>query len=668
MKRTLLIWAVVLTGGAAGAQQPATPYDVVILGGSVVDGTGSARFRADVATRGDRIVRVDRGGLVATSGREVVRADGLIVAPGFVDQHAHIQTSIHAHPLAENFTRQGITTILASLHSGDQPYPLADYMASLKVAPNVGFYSGHSWVRTKVIGLENRAPTAADLEQMRGLVDEAMKDGALGLSTGLLYVPANYATIEEVIELAKVAARYGGIYVSHMRDEADGLLDSVAETIRVGREARLPVQIQHHKAVGKPQWGWSRKTLAMIDAARAEGLDVTLDMYPYTASSTGSSVLFPQWALAGGQEEFAARIKDPATRARIEADMRAIFEKERGGDDLSTIQIRTLPSDRRYDGKTLADLARDRGLPNTAGSGIQLVIELQLKGGFSAIYHSMQEEDVVRIMKHPLTMFDTDGDPVGFGMGHPHPRSYGTFPRVLGRYVREMKVLTLEEAVKRMTSMSMDQIGQGERGRIAEGAFADLTIFDAATIADRATYTDPHQYPAGIHHVIVNGVPIIRSGALTGATPGRVLKGPARTASEHSQETPRLTSTSPELEQRDQPVTAEDLRILTKAAELLKDESVWNRADDRQCEDDEKTGKRSLFCALQKACIDVLGKYDHRRVALQEVRFAVEDATRGQDFEHRLRDFNNLPTTRLADIKAVLEVATGRVKSRLKSQ
>ena len=397
MRIRLLICGVVLVMGAAGAQQPATPYDVVILGGTVVDGTGSARFRADVAIRGDRIVRVDRDGLVATAGREVLRADGLIVAPGFVDQHAHIQTSIHAHPLAENFTRQGITTILASLHSGDQPYPLADYMASLKVAPNVGFFSGHSWVRTKVIGLENRAPTAAELDEMRGLVDEAMKDGALGLSTGLLYVPANYAKIEEVIELAKVAARYGGIYVSHMRDEADGLVDSVAETIRVGREARLPVQIQHHKAVGKPQWGWSQKTLGMIDAARAEGLDVTLDMYPYTASSTGSSVLFPQWALAGGPEAFAARIKDPAARARIETDMRTIFEKERGGDDLSTIQIRTLPSDRRYDGKTLADLARDRGLPNTSASGIQLVIELQLKGGFSAIYHSMHEDDVVRI-------------------------------------------------------------------------------------------------------------------------------------------------------------------------------------------------------------------------------------------------------------------------------
>jgi N-acyl-D-aspartate/D-glutamate deacylase len=521
------VFPALLLASAVVAAQPPT-FDLVIRGGTVVDGTGAARFRADVGIRGDRIARVERQGIPASEGRQTLRADGLVVAPGFVDHHAHIQTTIHEHPLAENFTRQGITTILASLHSGEQPYPLASYMEALDVAPNIGFFAGHSWVRTKVLGLENRAPSAEELERMKQLVEEAMADGALGLSTGLLYVPANYARIEEVIELARIAAAHGGIYVSHMRDEADGLLDSVAETIRVGREAGLPVQVQHHKAVGKPQWGWSVKSLAMIDAARAEGLDVSLDLYPYTASSTGSSVLFPQWALAGGSQAFAARVKDPATRKRIEADMRVIFEKERGGDDLSNIQIRTMPSDRRYDGKTLADVAADRGLPNTAEAGIQLVIDLQLRGGFSAIYHSMHEDDVIRIMKHAHAMFDTDGDPVGYGIGHPHPRSYGTFPRVLGRYVREKNVLTLEEAIRKMTSMSMDQIGQPERGRIAEGAFADITVFDAENIQDRATFTDPHQFPIGIHHVIANGVPIVRNGVLTGAKPGHVLKGPAR--------------------------------------------------------------------------------------------------------------------------------------------
>jgi len=513
---------------ASGARQAAPPYDLVIRGGTVVDGRGAPRFTADVAIQGDRIVRVDRDGIAAAEGAQVIDATNLIVAPGFIDHHAHIQTTIHEYPLAENFTRQGITTILASLHSGAQPWPLDEYMAALRVAPNVGFFAGHSWVRTRVLGFENRAPTPAELEEMKRLVEISMQQGALGLSTGLLYVPANYAKLDEVIELAKVAARHGGIYVSHMRDEATGLLESISELTTIAREAGLPAQVQHHKAVGQPQWGWSAKSLALIDDARRDGLDITLDLYPYTASSTGSSVLFPQWALAGGREAFAQRVADPATRARIERDMRRIFEYERGGADLSSVQFRVLPSDRRYDGKTLADLARDRGLPDTNESGIQLVIELQLKGGFSAIYHSMQEDDVIRIMKHPLAMFCTDGDNVGYDVGFPHPRSYGTFPRVLGRYVRELGVLTLEGAIRKMTSLSADQIGQRERGRIAAGMFADLTIFDPETVADRATYTDPHQFPVGVRHVIVNGVPVIRDGALTGATPGRVIKGPAR--------------------------------------------------------------------------------------------------------------------------------------------
>jgi N-acyl-D-aspartate/D-glutamate deacylase len=503
-------------------------YDLVIRGGTVVDGTGAARFRADVGIRGDRIVSVDRNGIAADQAAQTLNAAGLVVAPGFIDHHAHIQTNIHEYPLAENFTRQGITTILASLHSGDQPWPLAEYMARLKVAPNIGFFAGHSWARTRVIGLDNRAPTAAELEEMKRLVDESMQQGALGLSTGLVYVPANYAKTEEVIELAKIAARHGGIYVSHLRDEATGLLDSVAELIRIAEQAGLPGQIQHHKAVGVTQWGWSEKTLAMVDAARARGLDITLDLYPYTASSTGSSVLFPQWALAGGRQEFAKRIADPGLREKIEREMRDIFEKERGGGDLKNVQFRSVASDRRYDGRTLADLAADRGMPNSTDSGIALVIELQLKGGFSAIYHAIHEDDVRRIMRHPYAMFDTDGDPVGFGVGFPHPRSYGTFPRVLGRYVREQKVLTLEEAIRKMTSLSADQIGQPERGRIAAGMYADVTVFDAETVADRATFEEPHQYPIGIRHVIVNGTPVIRGGALTGATPGRVIKGPAR--------------------------------------------------------------------------------------------------------------------------------------------
>jgi N-acyl-D-aspartate/D-glutamate deacylase len=511
---------------AVSAQEPS--YDLLIRGGVVVDGAGGPSFEADVAIRADRIVRVERNGIDPGESKAVLEAKGLVVAPGFIDTHAHIQTTIHEYPLAENFTRQGIATILASLHSGDQPWPLENYMASLRVAPNVGFFAGHSWVRKEVLGLENRAPTPAELERMKALVDESMRQGALGLSTGLLYVPANFARTEEVIELANVAARHGGIYVTHMRNEGPGLLDSVEEAIRIGREAGIPVQIQHHKAVGQPQWGLSAKTLKRIDEARAEGLDVKLDLYPYTASSTGSSILFPQWSLAGGPEAFAARIRDPETRARIEADMTRIFLEERAGDDLSSIQFRVFPSMHAYDGKTLADLARDRGLPQTVATAVELLIELQLAGGFSAIYHSMNEEDLAAILRHPLAMIETDGDNVSYGIGFPHPRSYGAFPRVLGRYVREQKLLTLEEAIRRMTSLPAEQIGQHDRGRIAEGFFADVTVFDPERIADRATYTDPHQYSVGIHHLIVNGIPVIRAGAYTGERPGRVLKGPAR--------------------------------------------------------------------------------------------------------------------------------------------
>ena len=528
--RTLGTLGALLASVAActGPSSSPKPYDLLIAGGTVVDGTGQPRFRGDVALRGDRIVRVSRAAIPADSAASVLDAEGLVVAPGFWDNHAHIATSIHEHPLAENFIRQGITTIIASLHSGAQPYPLADYAGALRLAPNVGFFAGHWWVRREVIGMANRDPSPAELERMKTLVEETMQAGALGLSTGLLYVPANYARTEEVIELAKVAARHGGIYVTHMRDEGRGLLNSVAETIRIAAEAGIPAQINHHKAVGAGQWGWSTRTLAMIDSANAAGLDVKHDLYPYTASSTGSNILFPPWALAGGQDSLVARLNDPGTRRTIEREMVPLMEEERGGGDLSRIQFRVVPSDRRYDGKTLADLARDRRMPMTTATGIQLVIELQIKGGFSAIYHSIHEDDVQRIMRHPLAMFETDGDPVEIGVGFPHPRSYGTFPRVLARYVRELGVLTLEEAVKKMTSMPAEQMGQGERGAVREGAYADLTVFDATRIQDRATYSDPHQYSVGIRHVVVNGTPVIRDGAMTGERPGRWLKGPAR--------------------------------------------------------------------------------------------------------------------------------------------
>lgn len=512
--------------GDAGSD--AAPYDVVIRGGTVVDGTGEPRYGADVAVRGDRIVRVARDGIPADSGAAVVDAEGLVVAPGFFDNHAHIQLSIDDRPLLANFLRQGITTLMASEHSQDQPYPLGAYMDSIRMAPNVGFFAGHSWVRRRVIGMADRAPTAEELEEMKGLVEEAMRDGALGLSTGLQYTPAFYAETEEVVELARVASAHGGIYTSHMRNEATGLLDSVRELIRIADEADLPAQIQHHKAFGPGQWGWSERSLSLVDSAREAGLDVKHDQYPYTAASTGSSVLFPEWALAGGRDSLAARLEDPEQRARMREEMRTEWRDVWTGDDLCRIQFRTVRALPDYDGRRLCDLAEDRGMPNTIDAGIDLVMELAPEGGFGAIYHAMSEDDVQRIMRHPWGMFETDGDPLGYGVGFPHPRSYGAFPRILGRYVRELGVLTLEEAIRKMTSLPADHAGQGERGRVAEGMYADLTVFDPERVTDRATFTNPHRYSVGIRHVLVNGVPVIRDASLTGRRPGRVLKGPAR--------------------------------------------------------------------------------------------------------------------------------------------
>ncbi|MDH3224692.1 MAG: amidohydrolase family protein, partial [Gemmatimonadota bacterium] len=290
----------------------------------------------------------------------------------------------------------------------------------------------------------------------------------------------------------------------------------------------IPAQINHHKAAGAAQWGWSERSLALIDSANAAGLTVVHDLYPYTASSTGSSILFPQWALAGGSDAFAERVADPDTRARMEEDMRRIFTTDRVGSDISRIQFRVLQSDESYNGKTLADYAADRGLPNDLETGIDLAIDLQLAGGFSAIYHAMEEEDVIRIMQHPLAMIETDGDAVGYGIGYPHPRSYGAFARVLGRYVRELEVLTLEEAVEKMTSMPARWLGRTDMGVLAEGMRADVAVFDPDVIEDRATYADPHQYSVGITDLLVNGVPVILDGGITGAKPGRWIRGPVR--------------------------------------------------------------------------------------------------------------------------------------------
>ena len=511
-------------------QQPvARPWDLLITGGTVVDGSGAPRYAADVAIRGDRIIGVSRTPLPPDSARRVIDARGRVVAPGFIDLHAHLEPLLQL-PGAESAARQGVTTALGGPDGGG-PWPLGPYLdsaAQLGLGINVAFLTGHNTIRRAVLGMADRAPTAAELDRMRGMVAQAMGQGAWGLSTGLIYLPGTYAKTDEIVALAQVAADSGGIYTSHLRAEGLGLIEGVAEALEIGRRAHIPVVLTHHKVIGRAMWGASVRTLAMVDSARAAGTDVMLDQYPYTATYTGISVLVPAWAMANGDTAFARRLRTPALRDSIVRGIVFNIQNDRGGGDLSRVQFARVPWSHDLEGQTLADWARRRGLDPTPENGAILVLEAVRRGGVSAIYHVLDDGDVERIMRHPQTMIASDGRLVRPGDGHPHPRWYGTFPRVLGVYTRERGVLTLEEAIHKMTGRPAPRLGLGNRGRIAEAAFADLVVFDPATVRDRATFEAPHQYPEGIEEVLVNGVPVVDGGRFTNARPGRTLRRGSR--------------------------------------------------------------------------------------------------------------------------------------------
>ena len=515
--------------GVASAQAPAA-FDVLIAGGMVIDGTGAPGRRLDVGIRGDRIVALAPS-LPRTGARRVIMAQGRIVAPGFIDLHAHLEPLLQL-PLMESALRQGVTLAVGG-PDGGSPLPLRPYMDSVTAARpgiNVAYLIGHNDIRRAVLRMEARAPTADELTRMRQLVAEGMRDGAFGLSTGLLYLPGTYSTVDEVIALARVASDSGGIYTSHLRKEGIGLLDGVGEALEIGRQARIPVVLTHHKAVGQQMWGKSTVTLALVDSARQAGTDVMIDQYPYTATHTGIGVLVPSWAMAGGDSAFRARVAQPAVRDSI---LRGIIDNilnDRGGGDLARVQFSRVGWDRTLEGKTLKDWAQRRGLEPTPVNGAALVLEAMLKGGGNAIYHVLDEQDVRRIMAHPQTMIASDGRLSQPGDGHPHPRAYGTFPRVLGPYVREQQVLSLAAAIHKMTQMPARRLGLADRGVLRTGALADIVVFDAATVADRSTFTEPHQYPVGIETVLVNGVVAVEAGRATGARPGRVLRRQDRLA------------------------------------------------------------------------------------------------------------------------------------------
>ena len=480
-------------------------YEIIIQNGLVYDGSGSAPFQADIAIAGGKIVEIAEK--INTIAERKIDARGLVVAPGFIDVHAHLGP-LPLMPDAQSHVRQGVTTAIGG-PDGGSPLSIGKYLDSLRaigIGMNVAYLIGHNAVRTEVMGLENREPSEKELELMRIHVMAAMMEGAFGMSTGLKYLPGAFAKTEEVVELSKVVAKYGGVYTTHMREEGLGLLSAVRETIGIAEGAGVPVVITHHKAIGQPVWGKSKTTLAMVDSARARGLNVMIDQYPYTASSTGLSVLIPVWAMEGGRfVAFAERCEDPVLRDSIKQGIIFNILNDRGGGDLRRIQFSTFDWKPELNGKTLHDWALAENLEPNAENGAELVIQAQLHRGAKCIFHAINEEDVKRIMSHPQTMIASDGRLNELGQGHPHPRAYGTFPRVLGHYSRDEKVIPLETAIYKMSGLPAKNFNIEKRGVLQEGNFADITIFDAATVIDKATFEAPHQYPAGIHFVIING-------------------------------------------------------------------------------------------------------------------------------------------------------------------
>ncbi len=516
-------------GLAISSSPPDTAYTVIISGGRIYDGTGQPAVQADVGLVGDRLVAF--GDLSSFDAELRLDVDGLAVVPGFIDIHSHAAgntvrgSGLYRYPDAENYLRQGVTTAIVG-QDGTSAYPIDEFlnaMAERPAAINLGTMVGHGTVRAMAMGNSDREPTSAERDRMKAMVEAAMQDGAFGLSSGLEYTPGAYAETEELIDLARVVEPFDGIYISHIRNEGGQLLESVAETIRIGEESGVAPQITHHKVVGNGRWGQSEASLELLEEARDRGVNAMSDVYPYTASSTGINILFPSWSKEGSRADRLERLRDPEKRIYIRNDIIEHIETERGGDP-STIFIANCSWNRALNGKSLAQILEEDGKPPTVVQAAELAMELEENGGCMGVFHSMSEDDVTRIMAHPTTMIASDGGVPGFGHGAPHPRNYGTFARVLARYVRDMDVLAVSEAVHKMAGMPAQRLGLADRGVLRAGALADIAVLDLESVQDHATFEEPHQYATGVKHVFVAGIPVLLDGALTGNRPGRVLR------------------------------------------------------------------------------------------------------------------------------------------------
>ncbi|MEP7149518.1 MAG: D-aminoacylase [Acidobacteriota bacterium] len=497
-------------------------FDLVIINARIIDGTGNPWFRGDIGIKDGRIVKVGR--IERSAAKQTIDAHDRIVAPGFIDVHTHVE-DIFTNPRAENFVRMGVTSLITG-NCGGSETDIGEFLSRFKETPlavNLATLIAHGSVRAKVMGLDDRAPTPEEQQSMNAIVEQAMKDGAVGLSTGLIYVPGTFAKTEEVVELAKAASKYGGTYASHIRDEGNDVAAAITEAINIGEQAKMPVEISHFKISAKALWGESAMTIGLVKAARERGLTVTVDQYAYTASSTSLDVRLPNWAVAGGRVEGRKRVADPETRKRIVTEMKGDLKKKHFK-DYSFAYVASYRPNPEFNGKNIAEITQTvRGKKNVDAQ-IDQILEMYDKGGAAMVYRVMDENDVQNIMRQPFTMIASDSSVREFGAGVPHPRGYGNNARVLGRYVRELKVITLEDAIRKMTSLPAQTFNLRDRGQIREGFAADIVIFDETKIADRATFEQPHQYAEGFSTVIVNGKIVFDGTKLTGEMPGQALK------------------------------------------------------------------------------------------------------------------------------------------------
>jgi len=499
--------------------------DILITNGKIIDGTGNSWYYGNIAVKNGRIIKIGRD--LNLSAQKTIDAKGLIVAPGFIDVHTHLEDDETKDPEAKSFIYDGVTTCITG-NCGSSNVDIGKYLRwidSLKLSINIATLIGHNDIRKAVTGRANRDATPDEMKRMEELTEKAMKDGAVGLSTGLIYIPGTYSKTPEIVSLAKIAAKYNGVYATHMRDEGDSVTHAIEEALTIGREAKIPVEISHFKLSGQHNWGRSKITVPMIEAARREGIEVTIDQYPYTASSTSISTLLPDEVLADGQDSIKARLQRPEIRKQVTNHILARLKK-RKLKHLGYAVVANYPADSAYNGKSIEQINLLKGRKHKATYEAETVMDIMMNGGASAVFHGMGEEDVKFIMKYPFNMFASDASIRRLGVGMPHPRGYGTNARILGKYVRDEKVISLEEAIRRMTSLPAQKFQLKDRGLIKEGMAADIVIFDEKEVKDISTFEKPHAYSKGFHYVIVNGILAVENEKHTGARTGKALYGP----------------------------------------------------------------------------------------------------------------------------------------------